>query len=135
MSVNKELLHCMKQQSLGEAFNNLAPFLKLYSTYAGNFEQATSTLKVYSCDTMLAKCVVLGLQLHMYFHSVQHFSVITGQFVHVNAVRASLQTISGKHNVIPPRASCPKIFTGLCAWLGTAKDISWLLHCLKIHHL
>lgn len=46
LSVNRELLHCMKQHSLGEAFNNLAPFLKLYSTYASNYEMATNTLQV-----------------------------------------------------------------------------------------
>lgn len=46
LSVNKELFSCMRQQSLGEAFAYLAPFLKLYSTYANNFQTATHILQV-----------------------------------------------------------------------------------------
>lgn len=37
----------MKQHSLGEAFSNLGPFLKLYSTYSSNYQTALSTLEVY----------------------------------------------------------------------------------------
>ena len=36
----------MRQRSLGEAFAYLAPFLKLYSTYANNFQEAGKTLQV-----------------------------------------------------------------------------------------
>lgn len=47
LSVNKELFSCMRQHSLGEAFTYLGPFLKLYSTYANNFQNATSVLQDY----------------------------------------------------------------------------------------
>ena len=46
LSVNVELFTCMRQKSLGEAFSYLAPFLKLYSTYANNFQNANETLQV-----------------------------------------------------------------------------------------
>lgn len=46
LSVNKELFLCMRQYSLGEAFTYLGPFLKLYSTYANNFQNANSVLQV-----------------------------------------------------------------------------------------
>ena len=46
LSVNVELFTCMRQRSLGEAFSYLAPFLKLYSTYANNFQSANETLQV-----------------------------------------------------------------------------------------
>ena len=46
LSVNKELFSCMRQHSLGEAFAYLGPFLKLYSTYASNFQNANSILQV-----------------------------------------------------------------------------------------
>lgn len=46
LSVNGELFTCMRQRSLGEAFSYLAPFLKLYSTYANNFQSANETLQV-----------------------------------------------------------------------------------------
>lgn len=46
LSVNQELFFCMRQHSLGEAFTYLGPFLKLYSTYANNFQNANSVLQV-----------------------------------------------------------------------------------------
>lgn len=46
LPVNKELFSCMRQYSLGEAFTYLGPFLKLYSTYANNFQNANSVLHV-----------------------------------------------------------------------------------------
>ncbi len=46
LSVNIELFSSMRQKSLGEAFNYLGPFLKLYSTYANNFQAASETLQV-----------------------------------------------------------------------------------------
>lgn len=45
LSVNNELFHFMRQKSLGEAFTYLGPFLKLYSTYANNFQNANSVLQ------------------------------------------------------------------------------------------
>lgn len=48
LSVNRELFSCMRQHSLGEAFTYLGPFLKLYSTYANNFQNATSILQVHN---------------------------------------------------------------------------------------
>ncbi|XP_065835989.1 rho guanine nucleotide exchange factor 39-like [Oscarella lobularis] len=44
LAVNRELLACMLEQSPGEAFARLAPFLRLYSLYANNFERANQTL-------------------------------------------------------------------------------------------
>lgn len=46
LSINQELFSCMRQRSLGEAFSNLGPFLKLYATYARDFQTATDTLQV-----------------------------------------------------------------------------------------
>ena len=46
LSVNQELFSCMRQHSLGAAFTYLGPFLKLYSTYANNFQTANSALQV-----------------------------------------------------------------------------------------
>ncbi|XP_046861391.1 FYVE, RhoGEF and PH domain-containing protein 4-like [Xenia sp. Carnegie-2017] len=44
-SVNRELLVHMETMGIGDAFLALAPFLKLYSTYANNFENALNTIK------------------------------------------------------------------------------------------
>ena len=45
-AVNRELLSHMETQGLGDAFLALAPFIKLYSTYANNFAKAQSELQV-----------------------------------------------------------------------------------------
>ncbi|XP_048780867.2 rho guanine nucleotide exchange factor 39-like [Ostrea edulis] len=45
MEVNKTLLEYMEQTSVGEAFQYLAPFLKLYSSYANNHENAITLMQ------------------------------------------------------------------------------------------
>eukprot|EP00118_Oscarella_pearsei_P013494 m.108662 g.108662 ORF g.108662 m.108662 type:complete len:252 (+) comp37321_c0_seq13:357-1112(+) len=44
LAVNSELLACMQLQSPGDAFLRLAPFLRLYSLYANNFQRANQML-------------------------------------------------------------------------------------------
>ena len=44
--VNRELMEQLETMSVGEAFLRLGPFLKLYSMYAKNHEQALATLIV-----------------------------------------------------------------------------------------
>ena len=46
-NVNRELLVHMETMGIGGAFLALAPFLRLYSTYANNFEKALNTIKVW----------------------------------------------------------------------------------------
>lgn len=46
MEVNKTLLEYMEHTTIGEAFKYLAPFLKLYSSYANNHENAINLLQV-----------------------------------------------------------------------------------------
>lgn len=43
----------MRKRSLGEAFSHLGPFLKLYSTYAENYQRANETLQVSERDSIL----------------------------------------------------------------------------------
>ena len=62
-AVNRELLSHMETKSLGDTFLALAPFLKLYSTYANNFEQACSVLQVCLLTTRIS--VWLGY-IHAY---------------------------------------------------------------------
>ncbi|XP_061174840.1 rho guanine nucleotide exchange factor 39-like [Saccostrea echinata] len=45
MEVNKTLLEHMEQTTVGEAFKHLGPFLKLYSSYANNHENAITLLQ------------------------------------------------------------------------------------------
>ncbi|XP_050409278.1 rho guanine nucleotide exchange factor 39 [Patella vulgata] len=45
IEVNQKLLEQMNQSTIGQAFHQLGPYLKLYSTYANNHEQAMSTLQ------------------------------------------------------------------------------------------
>ena len=45
-AVNRELLSHMETLGLGDAFLALAPFIKLYSTYANNFAKAQAALQV-----------------------------------------------------------------------------------------
>ena len=52
-AVNRELLSHMETQGLGDAFLALAPFIKLYSTYANNFAKAQSELQVSNHGIML----------------------------------------------------------------------------------
>ncbi|CAL1543406.1 unnamed protein product [Lymnaea stagnalis] len=44
--VNVTLLETLEQTTVGQAFSQLAPFLKLYSTYANNHQYALNTLQV-----------------------------------------------------------------------------------------
>ncbi len=46
LSVNQELFASMRKRSLGEAFSHLGPFLKLYSIFAENYQQANERLQV-----------------------------------------------------------------------------------------
>ena len=45
-AVNRELLSHMETLGLGDAFLAMAPFIKLYSTYANNFAKAQAALQV-----------------------------------------------------------------------------------------
>ena len=45
-AVNRELLSHMETLGLGDAFLAMAPFIKLYSTYANNFAKAQVELQV-----------------------------------------------------------------------------------------
>jgi hypothetical protein len=45
LAVNTELFNFMQQQTLGEAFSYLGPFLKIYGTYASNFGLGNETLE------------------------------------------------------------------------------------------
>ena len=45
-AVNRELLSHMETLGLGDAFLAMAPFIKLYSTYANNFANAQADLQV-----------------------------------------------------------------------------------------
>ena len=47
--VNTTLLELMEQSTVGQAFKHLGPFLKLYSMYANNHEQALTVLQVRHC--------------------------------------------------------------------------------------
>ena len=44
--VNVTLLEQMEQSTVGEAFSQLGPYLKLYSWYANNHQLALNTLQV-----------------------------------------------------------------------------------------
>ena len=44
--VNVTLLEQVEQSTIGAAFAQMGPFLKLYSTYANNHQQALTTLQV-----------------------------------------------------------------------------------------
>ncbi|EDO32496.1 predicted protein, partial [Nematostella vectensis] len=44
-AINKELLSHMETLGVGDAFLAMAPFIKLYSTYANNFEAASRLLQ------------------------------------------------------------------------------------------
>jgi hypothetical protein len=59
LSVNQELFFCMRQHSLGEAFTYLGPFLKLYSTYANNFQNANSVLQVTNQPRQLVGLILI----------------------------------------------------------------------------
>ena len=49
-AVNRELLSHMETLGLGDAFLAMAPYIKLYSTYANNFANAQAALQVkYIC--------------------------------------------------------------------------------------
>ena len=60
----------MRQRSLGEAFDYLAPFLKLYSSYANGFQEASDTLQVcvHVCMCVfvcVCACVCLYVCVHV----------------------------------------------------------------------
>ena len=45
-SVNKQLLELMETEDVASALYKLAPFMKLYSLYANNFEKSSKTVEV-----------------------------------------------------------------------------------------
>lgn len=53
ISVNQELMQHLSESSVGQAFLLVAPFFKLYSTYANNHERALATLMVSYSQTTL----------------------------------------------------------------------------------
>lgn len=46
IGVNEELMKRLQTMNIGEAFLQLGPFLKLYSSYANNHERALAALMV-----------------------------------------------------------------------------------------
>ena len=46
-AVNRELLNHMETLGVGDAFLAMAPFIKLYSSYANNFAKAQAELQVH----------------------------------------------------------------------------------------
>jgi hypothetical protein len=46
LAVNTELVTAMRDMSVGDAFLRLAPFLRLYSLYANNFQKANQLVLV-----------------------------------------------------------------------------------------
>lgn len=71
MEVNKTLLEYMEHTTIGEAFKYLAPFLKLYSSYANNHENAINLLQVKKMEIYLDK----DMQIFVYFsHRIMYCS-------------------------------------------------------------
>ena len=61
-SVNQQLLELMETEDVASALYKLAPFMKLYSLYANNFENSNKTIEV---------CLLLSLSSHFtYMHAV-----------------------------------------------------------------
>lgn len=80
MEVNKTLLEYMEHTTIGEAFKYLAPFLKLYSSYANNHENAINLLQVKKMEIYLDK----DMQFFVYFsHRIMYliFSLILGSYL------------------------------------------------------
>lgn len=46
LAINMELVIAMREMSVGNAFLRLAPFLRLYSLYANNFQRANQLVLV-----------------------------------------------------------------------------------------
>lgn len=80
MEVNKTLLEYMEHTTIGEAFKYLAPFLKLYSSYANNHENAINLLQVKKMEIYLD----IDMQFFVYFsHRIMYliFSLILGSYL------------------------------------------------------
>lgn len=73
MEVNKTLLEYMEHTTIGEAFKYLAPFLKLYSSYANNHENAINLLQV-------KKNKIYFTQIYLLVHVVS-FPLIPGLYL------------------------------------------------------
>ena len=67
-AVNRELLSHMETLGLGDAFLAMAPFIKLYSTYANNFANAQAALqvKIYLSATSSEKYQKENLQIQLH---------------------------------------------------------------------
>ena len=52
LAVNQQLFSLMRQRSLGEAFSHFGPYLKLYSTYARDYQSSVETLLVSLRDDL-----------------------------------------------------------------------------------
>ncbi|XP_076450012.1 rho guanine nucleotide exchange factor 39-like [Babylonia areolata] len=71
--VNRTLLELMEQSTVGQAFQHLGPFLKLYAMYANNHEQALTVLQEWTqksgdfaefIQTQEARPDVMGLKIN-----------------------------------------------------------------------
>lgn len=63
-AVNRELLSHMETLGLGDAFLALAPFIKLYSTYANNFATAQATLQDWEKKSVEFANFKKGQEMH-----------------------------------------------------------------------
>ena len=76
-AVNRELLSHMETKGLGDAFLALAPFIKLYSTYANNFAKAQSELQVSNHRIKLLCSIDINKSSKkLEFEQLSHFSCL-----------------------------------------------------------
>ena len=55
-SVNQQLLELMETEDVATALYKLAPFMKLYSLYANNFEKSNKTIEVCCINFSVLIC-------------------------------------------------------------------------------
>ena len=70
LAINQQLFSRMRQRSLGEAFSNFGPYLKLYSTYARDYQASNETLVVCSLNLYCTVLRPLRLCIYTLLHSV-----------------------------------------------------------------
>ena len=71
-AVNRELLSHMETLGLGDAFLAMAPFIKLYSTYANNFAKAQAALQVKIDTVTVTFCMKFSFY-EVILHSFEQY--------------------------------------------------------------
>ena len=113
----------MRQRSLGEAFSNLGPFLKHYSTYARDYQTATEALQVeeYNALVLAASYVLIALSCWRCYYC--GFAC-----VRLAAISEAVSRLQSVPSVSGREARVPRVHSAAAAYRTHPEDTTVTTH-------